>query len=312
MLLHQNIKEFRKIVILTATHYGLQEYQIEKDYYISLFLKPLGNMSKNIPIVFKGGTSLSKCYGVISRFSEDIDLSVIQNKQLTRKQKKDLKQLIIETAKEIGAEVININEIESRKHFNRYILKFNSVFNSDVDTLQKLIIETMIAYNPFPAIYQKTENIILEYLKIQKKNDIIGQYQLDSFLFLTQSIERTFVDKIFALCDYHLLNKYERNSRHLYDLHMIWESGLLDKKILPSLIDNVIAERQKYPEYNPSVSDGQKPRQLLMNIIDSDVYKTDFNKVTTKLLFQKTTYETCKNTLYQIILSELVPEIINK
>jgi hypothetical protein len=104
MLLHQNIKEFRKIVILTATHYGLQEYQIEKDYYISLFLKPLGNMSKNIPIVFKGGTSLSKCYGVISRFSEDIDLSVIQNKQLTRKQKKDLKQLIIETAKEIGAD----------------------------------------------------------------------------------------------------------------------------------------------------------------------------------------------------------------
>jgi len=76
----------------------------------------------------------------------------------------------------------------------------------------------MIAYNPFPAIYQKTENLILEYLKIQKKNDIIGQYQLDSFLFLTQSIERTFVDKILR----YVIIIYLINMSEIQDISMIF------------------------------------------------------------------------------------------
>ena len=47
---------------------------IEKDYYVTMLLKLL---SDKIPyIVFKGGTSLSKCYKVIKRFSEDIDITI--------------------------------------------------------------------------------------------------------------------------------------------------------------------------------------------------------------------------------------------
>ena len=47
---------------------------IEKDYYVTLVLKEIA--TRNPDIVFKGGTSLSKCYKIIDRFSEDIDLNI--------------------------------------------------------------------------------------------------------------------------------------------------------------------------------------------------------------------------------------------
>lgn len=53
---------------------SLPEAVIEKDYYVTMLLQELAN---RLPfLVFKGGTSLSKCYKVIQRFSEDIDLAV--------------------------------------------------------------------------------------------------------------------------------------------------------------------------------------------------------------------------------------------
>lgn len=48
---------------------------MEKDYYLTLFLKSL--VARQRGIVFKGGTSLSKCHKVIDRFSEDIDLNYV-------------------------------------------------------------------------------------------------------------------------------------------------------------------------------------------------------------------------------------------
>ena len=51
-------------------HYTMSQ----KDYYVTVLLKLL---AEKIPfIVFKGGTSLSKCHKVIRRFSEDIDLTI--------------------------------------------------------------------------------------------------------------------------------------------------------------------------------------------------------------------------------------------
>jgi len=75
MHLHTNEKDFRELIIAAASHtIGLQNHQVEKDYYVSLFLKELSKLKNNVEIIFKGGTSLSKCYDVIDRFSEDIDL----------------------------------------------------------------------------------------------------------------------------------------------------------------------------------------------------------------------------------------------
>ena len=64
---------------------------IEKDYYVTVLLKLL---AEKIPfIVFKGGTSLSKCHKVIRRFSEDIDLTI--DVSLSQGQKKKVKKVLL-------------------------------------------------------------------------------------------------------------------------------------------------------------------------------------------------------------------------
>ena len=59
----------------TAAKMGLTEAIVEKDYWVCFMLDYLFHRCKwKNSIAFKGGTSLSKAYGLIERFSEDIDL----------------------------------------------------------------------------------------------------------------------------------------------------------------------------------------------------------------------------------------------
>ena len=58
----------------TAAAKGLPPVPIEKDFWVCWTLKHLFALEDQPPLIFKGGTSLSKAYGVIERFSEDIDL----------------------------------------------------------------------------------------------------------------------------------------------------------------------------------------------------------------------------------------------
>ncbi len=59
---------------MASEYFNVAPALIEKDYYVTLILKCL---NQEIPgLLFKGGTSLSKCYKLIDRFSEDIDLTL--------------------------------------------------------------------------------------------------------------------------------------------------------------------------------------------------------------------------------------------
>ena len=78
MRLHQNKEAFVELSQATARSLGLPEIYIEKDYWIAKALKHLADSEFVNHVVFKGGTSLSKAYRIIDRFSEDIDLAVIK------------------------------------------------------------------------------------------------------------------------------------------------------------------------------------------------------------------------------------------
>lgn len=64
MYLYQSRKLFEDFIIRTAEYFSLSEEIIEKDYFVSLFLKRIAEANPNI--VFKGGTSLSKAYQLSS------------------------------------------------------------------------------------------------------------------------------------------------------------------------------------------------------------------------------------------------------
>ena len=79
--------EWKEVLETVSREIKKAEILVEKDTIQSMFLIELSKV--NLPFVFKGGTSLSKAYNLINRFSEDIDLSM--QKKPTQTEKKYLK-----------------------------------------------------------------------------------------------------------------------------------------------------------------------------------------------------------------------------
>jgi predicted nucleotidyltransferase component of viral defense system len=73
MNLHHDREAFEELIVGAANELTIPTNVIEKDYYVTIILKALSEKIKDM--VFKGGTSLTKCYQLLDRFSEDIDLS---------------------------------------------------------------------------------------------------------------------------------------------------------------------------------------------------------------------------------------------
>ena len=105
---YSNFKcEWKEIIETVAREEKRSNVIVEKDLIQSLFLHELSKV--NLPFVFKGGTSLSKAFGLIDRFSEDIDLSM--NKKPTDCEKRKSNEIIIEVANNLGLkqDIIIIN-----------------------------------------------------------------------------------------------------------------------------------------------------------------------------------------------------------
>lgn len=100
MNLHENKTLFRQAVQFTADQMKIPAIYVEKDYWITYALFTIFNNDIGKDTVFKGGTALSKCYNMIERFSEDIDLVVLRREGETdSKLKSKLKAVstIVET-----------------------------------------------------------------------------------------------------------------------------------------------------------------------------------------------------------------------
>ena len=70
-----NHEHFRQLLVITAQELNINEPSlIEKDYWITHCLYGLQKVGLSFEL--KGGTSLSKGYGIIFRFSEDIDIRI--------------------------------------------------------------------------------------------------------------------------------------------------------------------------------------------------------------------------------------------
>lgn len=310
MYLHNDKEVFKDFVADVAHYFSLREYQIEKDYYVSLLLKTIST-HKDLQIVFKGGTSLSKSFQLIDRFSEDIDITLFTSEaKVNDRIKRQLKELILKSINESEMTLTNPDDVRSRREFNAYKVQFEQLFQSEGDAVPHIIIETIVAYKPYPIVEKEVNNFITRYLIENNRIDIVNAYELKPFKMAIQSLERTFLDKIFALCDYHLSNTYERYSRHLYDLHMIWTSGQLDMKIISQITQNVIKDRQQYGERNKSCMPGARPNEILEEIIKDSVYEKDFLKVTERLIYKPVLYKQCIQSLNEITKSGLIPEII--
>ena len=92
MWLHKNKDDFIEAVQAVSRGLNISPALVEKDYYVTLVLKRINEEISGL--IFKGGTSLSKCHKAINRFSEDIDLT-LDSEHLTEGQKKIVKPTIV-------------------------------------------------------------------------------------------------------------------------------------------------------------------------------------------------------------------------
>ena len=81
-------EEKRTIFLNAGEKEGLPAYAIEKDWWVVQTLRIIFEMEVREHLIFKGGTSLSKAWGLINRFSEDIDLAL--NREFLGFQSKDI------------------------------------------------------------------------------------------------------------------------------------------------------------------------------------------------------------------------------
>lgn len=317
MNLHHDREIFSEIIEATANHFNFTPFQIEKDYFVSLLLREI---SKDYPnIIFKGGTSLSKCYDVINRFSEDIDLTIKFEDSLSKnqraKEQEKLRKIIYECGKKLDFTLLNTAEElpRSRREFNFYKFAFSKLTTNyqHSGTLEHILVETIITYEPFPFEELLVSNYITKFLKEIGEVEIIEQFELLPFLVKTQTIERTFIDKIFAICDYFLEGKSSRYSRHLYDIHMIYQHGNVHRDKILSLFP-IVASIRRGGHSTFSSEHGFELANKLKEIIFTQFYRDDYQTNTVQFLSKQITYDDVIRTLNELIESNWIPEMIQE
>ena len=298
MNLHHDHEAFSELIIAASNELHIPPGIIEKDYYVKLALRELAARVKGM--VFKGGTSLTKCYQILDRFSEDIDISYAASEGIPgESRKRQLKKAVVSSIESMGFSIANLEETRSRRSYNCYRASYSSIYSPLLELKPELVIETYIALLPFPTVNRIADNYIYRFLKMTEQEELAEEFDIMPFEITTQSIERTLIDKVFALCDYYLSDKVDRHSRHLYDIYKIMEYTTPDES-LSGLVQEVRSLRESLPVC-PSAKTGVCINDVLAEIVDKEVYWNDYETVTGKLLFTYVPYEVVIDGIKEII-----------
>ncbi len=288
--MHKDDKELLKdIIVVVSERTGVDESIVEKDYYVTMILKELARRNPNV--VFKGGTSLSKAYHVIERFSEDIDITF--EERLGEARRKKIKyQLLQPISKDLDLSIDNWKIIESDKNYNHYDFLYDSVCPEDKSGLRPYVkLETALMSYAYPIEEKEITSIIYDCLS-EEEPEILKDFELEPFKMKTQTLARTMIDKIFAVCDYYMTGKATRNSRHLYDIFKLKKYILLDEAFKKLFIDVRRHRAGMNIRVSPSAQNDIDLLAVAEELMQEGFYANDYADSTMKLISDNVTYET--------------------
>ena len=216
MNLHEHKEEFEELIAITADYIGVPADAVRRDYYIVQMMQNLQNSEYAEACVFKGGTSLSKCYpGSINRFSEDIDLTFIPIENMNNKKySKTLKR--VENAISAGFLMEKIEAERNDRNKSAYVWPENE---SKETCRVKLEIGSSVRPDPFSKRSIKT--YIQEYLEKEGMQDVVTEFKLQDVNVNTLDITRTFVDKVMTVKRHAICGTLSRKVRHIYDVTVL-------------------------------------------------------------------------------------------
>ena len=242
----------RMILEQTAIKQGLPKQAIEKDLWVTAMLQILFSIPCAESLVFKGGTSLSKVWRLISRFSEDIDVAIDRTAfeldgDLTKKQVKKLRKasslFVRDTLYQQLAEAINRTPLKDLCQIEpepdgegdatypeprSIFIEYQSVFADKLDYIPPVVKIEAGARSLLEPYEEKLITSIVEEC-LPTISTTINEVRIK-----TAIAEKTFLEKAFLLHELFSVNsnvEAHRRSRHIYDLHMMLQQGIADKAI---------------------------------------------------------------------------------
>ena len=305
------LSKTRRIEILEQVNnrLGLSIQAIEKDWWVTMVLKAVFSSKFAEHFVFKGGTSLSKAYHLIDRFSEDIDLAIDRkflgfDGELSKTQIKKLRkasgtfivtdffnELKIQL-KELGIpdeeyELVTNDEIDDTSDPHTIELQYQSIVEQGDYLPQRVLIEIGSRSLMEPAESKSIESIIESVFPEQK-------FAIKPFDVSVVVPTRTFLEKIFLLHEEFLKSKdkirHLRMTRHLYDLERLMDhSHGIEALKNKELFDTIVEHRKKYTPLRGISYDLHKPEKL--NIIPPDevisLWEEDYKTMRENMFYGK-------------------------
>ena len=256
----ENVREKRKLDVIA----------IEKDFWVSMVLKALFSLPAGKSIVFKGGTSLSKGWNLIDRFSEDIDLAIDREffgfaKDLGKNQRDKLRKTSKKYIEDTFAPSL-ANQLGELGLADQINVLVPPVKESDKDPVE-LFIEyksVLPSINPYINKRVKLEiscrSMREPFKEIPMRSMIAEEYADESFAeapFLVPTVlpGRTFLEKVFLL--HEEFNRpngcthLERLTRHLYDIEKMMDKSFAKEAMNDSqLYNDIVEHRSKFTAWS--------------------------------------------------------------
>jgi hypothetical protein len=226
MNLHSNPGLLEEAILATAKSLGLKEIYVEKDYWVTVALYEIFHSDVGSQAVFKGGTALSKCYKLIERFSEDIDIVALRNEGETDNQMKRkiqrIGEMVSRTMPEIEVDGLTHKRGNIRKTVHQYPRTYTGNFGQ---VREHVVLEATWLGNFEPYSTMPIRSYIAEMMGLAGQDELIAQYNMRSFSIQVLGKERTFCEKVMSLVRFSKtatpIADLRNKIRHIYDIHQM-------------------------------------------------------------------------------------------
>lgn len=253
----------RNAYIQIAESIGLSPFAVEKDWWVTQTLAIIFGMEIGKHLIFKGGTSLSKAFNLIERFSEDVDLAVDREffgfaGELSKKEREKLRKASGKYVDEVFYQDLKKKFLE--KGFQYINVELVEEAESDKDRTINIFYPYVITSPGYlqPRIQLEIGSRSLkEPFMLQSISSLVDEafpnsdFAQDAFKVPTVNPERTFLEKVFLLHEEFQRPaekmRVNRLSRHLYDIFKLSKSPYAEKALSnPDLYSTIVTHRYKF------------------------------------------------------------------
>lgn len=292
-----------------AIKVGLPAQVIEKDFWVTAILQTVFTLPVAKQLVFKGGTSLSKGWKLIERFSEDIDIAVdpiilgVPEGDLTKKQIKKLRKtsslfvleqltpMICEEVQREGLHsFITVDAQPNGEGDNTYpeprqiYLHYKSVFDKALTYLRPDVVLEVSARSLIePTEPIQIKSILGEHLPVLPLTDSVIHTAIPA---------KTFLEKVFLLHELFSVPRHgmiaEHKSRHLYDLYVMMNKDFAKKAVIDDILwESIRHHREIYTsvrdiDYTPDV---RKRLRLIPREDILDTWRADYDAMKESMIY---------------------------